>query len=312
VTVTGTIEDYTGRGLILKTGRGTGSVRYAPEEVLDVRTRYEPQHEAARKLFAEGKVAEAELAFKAALDEEDRTWVRREILASQVKCALWAGDSVQAARRFLPLVDSDPDTLYYGLIPLVWDDAPPATASAAEARRWLQGTSAAARLIGASWLYHGVDRKVAQQALQTLATDPQPSIQRLAQMQLWRARLDARDLTLPEIRRWAVLTDELRVDLRAGPLFLIGRAYEQQHDDLNAAAAWLWLPFEYAEHRQLAAEAQLRAATALFRAGDSPAARQQARELLLRFADTPAAARIPALQQRWNESERRAATPSAP
>jgi tetratricopeptide (TPR) repeat protein len=297
VALTGSIEDYTGRGLLLQTRSGVGTTRFTRDEVLEVSTNYFPQHVVARKLFAEGRIAEAEAAFKEALDDENRTWVRREILASQVKCALWDGDYRRAAQRFLPIVESDPDTIYFGLMPLTWAEKPLTTLSLADAQRWLQSNSAAAKLLGASWLYHGSERATAVKTLQGLATSPQPTIQRLAQMQLWRVRLDAGDVTLPETRRWATLVDELDADLRAGPLFLVGRAYEQQHDWLNAAAAWLWLPLELSEHRHLAADAQLRSADALFRAGDVAAARQQSQELLLRFGDTPAATRARELLQ---------------
>jgi len=296
VTVTGDIEDYTGRGLVLQTRRGTGVSRFAREEVIEVTTNYVPQHVAGRKLFAEGRIAEADAAFKAALDDENRTWVRREILAAQVKCALWDGDDRRAAQRFLPIAESDPDTIYFGLMPLVWSEKPPASVSLADAQRWLQSESAAARLLAASWLYHS-DRAAAMKTLQSLASGPQPTVQRLAQMQLWRVRLDAGNVSAAELQRWATLVEELPADLRAGPLFLLGRGYAQHHDWLNAAAAWLWLPLELPEHRHLAAEAQYRAADALARAGDVAASRQQAQELVLRFDDTPSAIRARSLLQ---------------
>jgi hypothetical protein len=303
ITLNGTIQDYTGRGLILQTRGGTGVSRFNRDEVLEVITNYSEKHLAARKLFAEGKIAEADAAFQEALDDENRTWVRREILASQVKCALWRGGLSRAALRFLPIVESDPDTIYFGLIPLVWQEQTPASASAAEAQRWLKSDSPAAQLIGASWLYQS-NRAVALKILQSLSSAAQQNVQRYAQIQLWRARLNANDLGGPEIRRWATLVDELPADLRAGPMFLIGRAHQQQHDDLNAAAAWLWLPFEFPEHRHLAAEAEFCAAEALLRAGDKSAARQQAQELLLRFGDAPAAVLAKELQQRIDTEPR--------
>ena len=134
ITLSGYIQDYTGRGLVLQTRGGTGVSRYTREEVLEVTTNYNEKHLAARKLFAEGKIAEADAAFQEALEDENRTWVRREILASQVKCALWRGDLSRAALRFLPIIESDPETIYFGLIPLVWQEQPPASASISEAQ----------------------------------------------------------------------------------------------------------------------------------------------------------------------------------
>jgi signal peptidase II len=300
ITVTGDIQDYTGRGLILKRRSGGGLMRYSRDEVIDVVTSHSRRHIEGRKLLAEGRIAEADAAFTQALDEEDRTWVRRDILASQVKCALWRGDDRLAAQRFLHIVDSDSDTLYFGLMPLVWQEQPSASvvAAAADARRWLQGPSDASRLIGASWLAHGGEKSQALLVLRTLSSAPQPNIQRYAQMQLWRARLDAGDVTAAELRRWVKLVEDLAPDLRAGPMFVIGRGYELQRDDLNAAAAFLWLPFEHPHLRDLASEAQARAAEALLRAGDRPAATQQAREVLARFPDSVGETRAKALQQR--------------
>lgn len=289
VIVTGTIEDFTGRGLILQTRRGDGTVHYSREEIREVSTTQVEQHALGQKLFREGRVVEAERAFKEALDHENRVWVRREILASQVRCALWQGDYRTAAQRFLAIVESDPDTFYYGLIPLSWQESATIGLSANDARRWLNNESSAARLIGASWLWSSTHDELATRTLQELAASPHPSVQRLAQAQLWRARLRARDITNLEWQRWRLFVEGLPTELRAGPWFLIGCAAAQQHEDLYAAAAWLWLPFEYSDDRYLAAEAHVRAAEALSRAGEIAAARQQFQEVQLRWSDTPAA-----------------------
>jgi hypothetical protein len=217
--------------------------------------------------------------------------VRRSLLANQVKCAWWSGDYVRAAQRFLPITESDPETWYYGLIPLVWTEDAPATASVAEARTWLRNANPAARLIGASWLLAGADRVAAEKVLSDLASDPNRNIQRLAQAQLWRLRLDAGPLPTVELRRWENTAQDVPRELRPGIMFLLGRGYAQRQDSLQAAAAWLWLPFEYPELRTLAAEAQQRAAEQLLLAGDQPAARTLANEVGVRFADLPVAAR---------------------
>lgn len=289
VIVTGTIEDFTGRGLILQTRRGDGTVHYSREEIREVSTTHVEQYVLGQKLFREGRVVEAERAFKESLDHEHRVWVRREILASLVKCALWQGDYRTAAQRFVAIVESDSDTFYYGLIPLNWLESPTTGSLAADARRWLSSESSAARLIGASWLWNGTYDALATRTLEELAASPQPSVQRLAQAQLWRARLRAREITGLEWQRWRLFVDGLPSELRAGPLFLIGCAAAQQHEDLYAAAAWLWLPWEYPDDRYLAAEAHVRAAEALRRAGELAAARQQFQEVQMRWSDTPAA-----------------------
>lgn len=291
VTVTGRVLDYTGRELTLQTGVGAGVKQFPRSEVVEITTAYTEPHQRGLQLFAAGRIKDADAAFATALEEEPRTWVRRALLAAQVKCAWWTGDYTRAATRFLPMAESDPATIYFGLIPLVWTEDAPATASPAEARAWLKSNSPAARLIGASWLLTGTERSAAEAVLAELATDTNPLIQRLAQAQRWRLRLATGPLPTAELRRWEAFARELPVEVRGGPYFLIGRGYAERQEALEAAAAWLWLPFEYADLRALAAEAHQRAAEQLAAAGDTFAARTLANEVGLRYADLPVAER---------------------
>lgn len=298
ISVAGVVLDYTGQALTLQTRVGTGVKRYARSEIVEVATTYSERHQQGRDLFARGQIAEAEKEFSAALDQEDRVWVRREILASQVKCALWRGDYRQAAVRFQAIIQSDPDTLYFGLMPLVWTADGKEQLALAEARGWLQSPSAATRLIAASWLWGTTsDHDTALLMLRQLATTPEQNLQRLAQAQLWRERLKLGDVTPTELRRWETFADELPEDLRAGPLYLIGAAYRQHQDEPHAAAAWLWVPFHYPEQRQLAARALASAAESLARSHDFRAARALLAEFEIRYAETPAAELAQRVQQ---------------
>jgi hypothetical protein len=291
VTISGRVVEYTGRELTLQTGVGAGQKRFPRSEVVEVTTAYSEPHQRGLQRFAEGRIAEADAAFTQALEDESRTWVRRSLLAAQVKCAWWTGDYTRAATRFLPIAESDPETLYFGLIPLVWTEDVPATASLAEARAWLRSPHPAARLIGASWLLTGPDRPAAEAELSKLATDTNPLIQRLAQAQSWRLRLASGPLPAMELQRWEHFTRSLPAELRGGPFFLIGRGRAQRQEALEAAAAWLWLPFEHPDQRALAAEAHQRAAEQLAAAGDLSGARTLANEVGVRYADLPIAER---------------------
>jgi hypothetical protein len=291
MTIAGHVLDYHGRELTMQTGVGQGIKRFPRAEVVEVTTTYLEPHERGLKLLAEGRAKDADAAFETALDEETRAWVRRSLLAEQIKCAWWTGDYSRAAGRFLPIAESDPQTWYFGLMPLVWTEEPPATARASEARGWLRSPNPAARLLGSSWLLTGPDRQAAEAILSDLASDTNRQVQRLAQAQLWRLRLAEGPLPVVELRRWEHALHEMPTELRAGPRFLLGRGYAQRQDALAAAANWLWLPFQFPELRTLAAAAQERAAEQLLSAGDPIGARTLANEVGVRYADLPVAQR---------------------
>lgn len=299
ITVIGSIVDFTGRELVLHTGVGAGVKRFPAAEVIEVSTNYLPEHQAGLQQLADGKISAAWDNFAVALEEEPRAWVRREILAAQVKCALWTGDVSRGANRFLAIVAADDLAPHYRLIPLVWTETPPGSFSESEALRWLYGKELPAKLIAASWLLSQPSTQAqAHEALKSLAGESHPYLQRLAQAQLWRVRLETGTLSTAEIQRWEQFTESLPDVLRGGPYFLIGRAYADRQDWLSSAGAWLWLPLEYQGQRYLAVEAQWRAAQAMQAAGDVPAAVQLAQEITVRFAEAPQALEASALVQK--------------
>ena len=71
--------------------------------------------------------------------------------------------------------------------------------------------------------------------------------------------------------------------LRAGPMYLLGRAASLASDSEQAAADWLWLPLVYNDDEYLAARACLEAADALSRLGRATEAETLYRELVERY-----------------------------
>jgi hypothetical protein len=71
--------------------------------------------------------------------------------------------------------------------------------------------------------------------------------------------------------------------LRAGPMYLLGRAAALTSDSEQAAADWLWLPLVYHEDEHLAARACLEAADALDRLGRATEAETLHREVVERY-----------------------------
>jgi tetratricopeptide (TPR) repeat protein len=258
--------------------------------VIEVTTEYTPHHDRGRRLFAEGKIAEAKLELTAALNDEDRPWVRREILATQVKCALWNGDYHDAVARFLPIVESDAETFHFDLVPLCWTDADPPASVRFDAREWIApGATPLSKLIGASWLLSVADGSgEAEQVMRRLAREPDVRIQRLAQMQLWRLKLKKNGQIDPnEITRWDRFVEEIPRELRGGSYFVIGQAWKQRHEHERAARAFLWLPLVFDTDRWLSSRACYEAADSLNSLGDPTQAANLYSEVIFRYGDTP-------------------------
>lgn len=290
IPLSGYIEDYNGRELFLKLKASDPVRRFPRSEIVEVTTEYTPHHDKGRRLFSAGKIDEAKVELNTALKEEDRPWVRREILAMHVKCALWNGDYFNAINLFTPIVASDPETFHYGLIPLAWTTAEPPAKVRFDAREWIGNASKPlSKLIGASWLLSLPDSTTeCEQILRKLTREPDVRIQRLAQMQLWRMKFQRSDqIDANEIEHWEHFIDDLPVELRGGAYFLIGQAWKQRKEHERAARAYLWLPLVFDADRWLSARACYEAAGSLKQLGDATQAANLFREVVFRYGDTP-------------------------
>jgi signal peptidase II len=294
------ILDYTGREATYQTKPGGAARRLPRREILDVATHLTPAHAEGKDLLAKGQAREAFVRLDGALEQEQRVWVRREILALQIKCALWNGDRAAAGERFLAIFDSDPETLYFRLMPLAWSEDTPTPELARTARQWMsQQENAAAVLLGASHLLTLPDQAhSAVAALKTLARSANADIQRYAQIQLWRAKTLTEDVPRDELLRWERSFDDAGGDLGGGPRYILGLGWHRRHDDVAAAATWLWLPFVSGDDRWLAAQAAWNAGQALRRAGQHAEASAIVDEIARRYADTPYGPRAAAVNER--------------
>ncbi|MGQ0636190.1 MAG: hypothetical protein ACT4QC_16375 [Planctomycetaceae bacterium] len=298
VVITGTIDDYTGKTIRIRAGQGA-SREYPADRVIEIETPYVESHTQGQTLYQTGQVEGAIRELETALKREPRLWVRREILALLVRCAVRRGDYSSAGARFLVLLQSDPSTAHFGLIPLVWATEPVSPAVHDDARTWLGGESDAGRLIGASLLLdHPRDAPLAQKALRELAASDDARVRKLAAMQAWR-RETATDTEGPwRLDQWQKAIDELPVGLRAGPSYLLGQAYAQRHEFELAAATLLWLPLADDRNGRLSARAGLEAGMALAQIGQRVEADTLYREVSKRFSGTPAADEAAELLQR--------------
>jgi tetratricopeptide (TPR) repeat protein len=287
MTISGLVVDYTGIEVSIRTDAGEPVRTFPAAEVVEIQTAQVAAHTQGLKLLAEGRVDEALRELELAIQKETRTWVRREILATIVRCGLRRGNYIMAGSRFLALLKSDPTTRDFRMIPLVWAPETISRDARTEARLWLAGQVEAGRLIGASLLYDDGESGVeARGVLKKLASSTDARIRPLAQMQAWRAEMFGGNPGRLQTAQWERRINELPEELRAGPLYLLGRAYAMRHDYELAAATLLWLPLIDDHDFRLAARACLEAGTALEKIGQQAEARTLYQEVVDRFADT--------------------------
>lgn len=288
ITVVGEIEDFTSRRLTIRV-KGAGSLQSFPaDEVLTVSTSHSPAHQQGLQAFEAGAYAVAEQEFARALAVEGRSWVQQDLLAGMVRSAMRRGDRISAANSFVRMVEQEPATRHWGVIPLMWAPESIGRELRSEAERLLAARPEAARLLGASiLLVDAAHSPAARRALDDLARSPEPCVSSLARAQLWRLRLAAGDFTSNQMQSWRGQIETMPRAARAGPMYTLGRAAALRSDLEQAAADWLWLPLVYDEDEPLAARACVEAAHALLRLGRADEAATLYREAAERFGWSP-------------------------
>lgn len=298
MTIAGDVIDSTGVEVSIRTAAGEAPRVFPAADVVEIQTAQTAAQTHGNELLADGRADEAIAELETALKEETRAWVRREILASLVRAGLWRGDYAFAGRRFLTIVRSDPATQHFRLIPLVWAPESLSPETRAEARGWMAGPVEAGQLLGASLLYDDPESgREARTLLKTLASSADARVRWMAQMQSWRDVAYGGRSGKLDTAHWQRRLDELPDELRAGPSYLLGRAYAARHDYELAAASLLWLPLVDDHDHRLAARACLEAGLALARIGQQAEARTLFDEVATRFAGTPAADEAAALEE---------------
>lgn len=274
---TGEILDFTGEFLTLRGASGREE-QIPSSRVLRYETTRVRDHENADQLFREARFPDAVVAYRRAVDEEQRGWMRRQILASMVRCHTNMNQPDRAGDTFLIIVRIDPTTQWFDAIPLSWKPQQTTGPWEQRASDWLDNPPApAAALMGASWLLSSSRRDRAREALRQLAADPDPRIALLAQAQLCRAELfNNRPDTVSRLESTVAALDH---SLRAGPYFLLGHAWARQSDPGRAALAFLRVPILHAEQADLAAESLWLAGDQLQLAGNRDGAATVYREL---------------------------------
>lgn len=295
----GEIIDFNGDELQFRSGANERVQYFSTKDILQTRYQQSPEHQQAVKLLEEKKYAEAEQILETALHVEPREWVRREILALQIRAALGTFDYEKAGNRFIALCASDEKTRHFNLIPLNWRIPETGTepgeavfvgeVSEATALRWFNDGDPVAQLLGASWLmFREPDDSQLSQKFVQLTRNLNDRVQRAAQMQVWRTHVAAGRFSDLELRRWETRI-EVSDDLdRNGPYYLLASAYGRQLQHDRAVVRWLWLKANQAPDHLLSSEAQLQAARALVDSGRASQALVVYRELAAAYPDSPA------------------------
>jgi hypothetical protein len=304
---TGRIEDYTGTRLVLREGEGRRLRVFTADEyrILGIETSYHPAHAAGSKLLGERRFAQADEQLRVALDAEQRRWVRREILALIVRADLASGRRSAAGAAFLKLVESDPTTPWFRLIPLWWTAGSPPDETRLSAREWLRDAAECARLMGASLLLDDPTFAVeAENALRLLARSDDTRYQALATAQLWRLELLRAPPGDAQVKQWAERAERMPADLRGGPLHVVGRARVTRHDHELAAAAFLWEPLQHADDPELCGRGLLEAGRSLAATAQETAALSVWAEIRQRFPDSEWARESETLERELRKSAR--------
>ena len=299
---TGKIIEYTGKELRLRRDNGR-EMTIPTSRVIDIETAITPEHLAADRFFDQRQFASADEYYRLALQKEQRTWMRRRVIAQRVWCSRNLDQIDRAGDMFLVVLQSDPSTQYFSAIPLNWRTVQPRKHVTERARAWLMDENvAASRLMGASWLW-ATDRKPQSwNVLRQLASESDVRIARVAVAQCWRASVVSSSKA--ELVKWQTALMTIPDDLRAGPYFIIGQALLRHRESEAAALASMHVPILYPRHRRLASECLLTAGRALEQIGAGNQAATVYREILAEHERSDAASIAKARIQRLNEQAR--------
>jgi len=291
LTHVGEITEYNAIELVIRARGGAAPWRVPVDRIVSVTPLRSTQHLAALRHLKRGAIALAERSFQQALERSSRKWVRRELLAGLVRCALHSGDYRGAGSHFLGLSDGPTRPRHFELVPLDWRISGTVDAAvASEARAWRGRGSDVAKLLAASHLLRdSAYSHEAETELRRLRISTDPRVRGLARAQCWRADSRNKKPTPLQLEAWTRHVRSLPLDLRGGPWYVIGLARFKSQQFQPAASALMWTSLVFDDDRFLAAHATQLAADALLNDNQPAAAATLYRDLRQRFAGTPAA-----------------------
>ena len=279
----GTIVDWKGGEMQMEYGGQINTIKN--DRIVSVETEWSGDYLMARDFINRQQYAAAVTPLQNAIDAEERTWVRRMFLAQQTRLCHLLGERRASAEMFMLLIQDDPDTRDFAVIPLMWDNRP-LEAPLVEFAKKLQASSILPlQLLGASWLLTSTERTSAMQKLETLSRDLDSRIAHLASAQLWRTKVQEVDAV--QLGRWERQIERMPRDLRSGPLLVLGQAQQRLGKTQEAILSWMQAPILHSEQYSAAAGGLQLSATALQNGGQTLEAERLWNELADRFPETP-------------------------
>ena len=291
LTHVGEITEYNAVELVISARGRSQPWRIPLKRIVSVTPVRSQHHHAALEQLKHNQTDLAERSFRKALQTASKKWVRRELLAGLVRCALRSGDYRQAGAHFLNLTEGTTKSRHVSLVPLDWRTQGTVDAAvASEARAWLGRGSDIATLLACSHLLRdSAYSREAETQLRRLRISTNSQVRGLAVAQCWRADLRSETPTPKMLDSWTRHVLSLPVEFRGGAWYVVGRARFQRRQLEPAAAALMWTSLTCRDDRFLAAQATQLAADALLGDNQPAAAQTLYRDLRRRFAGTPAA-----------------------
>lgn len=283
----GTVVEFNGAdGAVVVAG--DRETRIPAKDVLEIETQRSESQLAGLEAYSAGDYTTALARLTEARQSERRAWMQRELTADIVRCHRAMGQTAYACSEFARLAGLDPLTPHLDCIPLAWRTSRPPIGMEGDFRRWLaHPASPAMQLLAAGYMQSGESRNMAGTALQSLSRHTDERIASLAKAQQWRMKMVQADLDDADF--WRSTVDDMPETLRAGPYYIVGKAYERNKAPRQAALAWMHVPILYPDQPAIAAECLAEAADAFETQGQAEHARRAWKEIVEQYADMPQA-----------------------
>ncbi len=286
VTRTGQIIDWVGNELRMETSGRVITIE--TDRIASVDSNWTTEYLSAQQAIAERRLLDAIPSLQAAMGAETRAWARRMMAPQLVRLLNLAGYPQLAGETFLQLIDDDPQTRNFSVIPLAWENVSTDAGTVAAAQKWMASDLLPAQLLGASWLLASPYRAEALKKLETLSRDLDGRIAHLAAGQLWRDQMLTADGA--QLARWERQIERMPSEIRSGPLLVLGEALQRNSRDDDAAIAWLRVTIVHADDYRQAGFALRQCASLFQNKGQADEAARLWSELIRDFPETPWAA----------------------
>jgi hypothetical protein len=291
----GEIVRYDERGVTLKWGPSGQLKEFSRDQIERIDTKWPPGFEEGKAALTGGDFASAATQLRTAVREEKRTWAQDFCRSFLLQALDGQGDVEGAAEVFVDLAPHRNDVGIMAYAPFRWIKDPPLSEQRRTmARAWLlHNEEPLVKLLAANWLIDS-DRPKALTALEKLLTDPDGRVRPIARAMLLREQIekDPKAVAKEDLAEFRVEVERLPKPVRVGPQYVLGLAYEAAGDPIDAALAFLYIPFVTYGPPELQADALERAAKACRKANLKGDAAKIEAELRKKFPASAAASRV--------------------